>query len=865
MQSKQIFAVMLAVVVLLSIVAFVILLLNPFGTLPTVRVVDAFWELTPGGYVLHLFLETTGRIHLTSIDAGGSVHEVTYEVLPPRTNLSVYLPVGKPHQDVTLHFSMLPPVKAKARYREHLLKVEVAAGRSKIFLVGSVPKESTLIMTRIPRDFSVAVVTYSGHSYFHSKLYELVKSQKHAKLVELPDIGNASGVVRVFEKYRTLLFKDVFPEPQLLQKLLSSGKTVILHSSIEPPGRLRFRISNGSVYTYRVDSEGPESDYFGIYCVKSSYTENPIHQLDILNKLSTWLGTLSGKYAVVESPYYKLFQEVYARNEFGDVYLGKTFKGFYYSSISSHHVVFLTITGFFDTGGSLHHYGIIPLPPFRGVRAINAPAERYLVTVAAEEMGLVQAEVAPRPVQASVKGDRAVIVLGMDRAGKRVWNGSMRVRVYEVTYSGELVDVLVDSPLELPYVLDTDYSPFRALLIYVEDELVAVVADEEVFEPVSVQISNSEVCEAFYLTVSRRDDVNTPLTLYVNGRMVSRLWPGQTFELTECAPGPYLVEVRNVYGDLVTRKAFRVMRIYEQPFFIISVLLGLGAISMGYAAIRRRAVKEVNTVRLVFYRLPEKSESLVSVDGVVEVIDKLWVKKRMSPTLREILEYAYRRRPMMRTVAEVIEILRHLPSRRRDVVVYSRYVPELDDTVSLIGRGKFDSVSRDFYAYVVLEMMKKMGGSTVPKEYTKDVIDVDGAVILGDNLLLITYATCIGRPDEDLRLAVDRAFTSFMLIRRLRLPFTPVGFVVLTEPKYVRVANGLIDSVLSGDRDEAAKVLRDMSVFQRVSEAPRDAWISKYVMVAAPITRIAPLFAFAKMGTPKLCNHYYRFAPFAEE
>ncbi|MEM1829956.1 MAG: hypothetical protein QXJ97_00335 [Desulfurococcaceae archaeon] len=836
-------------------VALLVVAANPFRSVPTVKVVSASWSLTSAGYVLNLVVETTDKVQLVAVDVGGRYYSVAYDVFPPVTNLSIPLPVDSPQGQLTLHFDILSPISVHTMTRKEVLRVDVAAGRSKLLLYGTVPSRSIIVVTQVPEDMSTAVlVNWRRYLVYLNILREVVPGA-NVTVISVP----SEEAVDALKRFGTLVFVEVAPEPSLLYDLLRMGKNIVLHTYDYALGEYRIKLVNNTLVEMRMESDNPEIDYMDIPCIRKQFTIDTVVEVDFLNKLRGWLGQVDGSYAVAEPMTYMLFSETYVKDKYGYVYLGKTRKGFYYSSIGIKHLAVLLASGFFETKGKVT-YSFFELQPFSGFRVVDVPVVSSRVLVYAEGFGAVQRVVVPPPVVATERGDRVTISIGIDKYGRTVWNGTASIKVMEVTYDGRLLDIVVDSSVSLPTMLDLPASSHTAYVVYVNNRLVYAVADELTERPY-IMISNSEVCEMFYLEVSRKDNYNSPLYLYINGKRVAVLYPGQTYTTTTCVPGYYSVEVRNVYGVVVISKVFKVSRFYEQPLFILSSLLMGSVIVTGYLYTRKRSVKEVDYVTLILYRLPEKKGSEVSLDSITEEVHKIHVRRKILPTVKEVVEHIYRRRPMMRVVVEFFRILRQAVEGNK-LVLYSRYLPELDDTISVVGYGKHSTVVPEFYSYVVLEMMKKFGGSMVPREYLKDVIDVDIALLLGENLLLLNYVTGARMSvDEEIRSAIDRAFTGFMMIRRLKLPFKPIGFAIVTESKYIRLVNRYIDEILGGNRDLAAKLLKDMSVFQRITEASRDAWIKRYILVAVPLTRLVPLMAFAKVGAPKLCNHYYRYAP----
>ncbi|MEM1694357.1 MAG: hypothetical protein QW456_09120 [Ignisphaera sp.] len=852
--SKQ--KIVFTIIIMLTIIVLFIMIVNPFRTKPVIKVLNASWSLTSAGYTLDLFVETTDRVQLIMIEIGGNYYNIVYDIYPPVTNVSIPLPIDRPQTHLTLHFDVSSPIKIHVPFKSDQFSVEVAPGYNKLLLYGVIPTRSIVVVTQIPENMNIGIiVNWRSYQTYFNIFNEVVPDANFTIVSSL----NTTAVMNIINTYNTLVFIDIAPDPSLLHDLIKRGKNIVLHNRDYILGEYRISIVNGTLVEIRIKKDNPEIDYMDIPCIIKRYSSDTITSIDFLDKLRRWLGQVDGTYAVSEHITYRLFREVYVKDKFGYIYMGRTTKGFYYSSIGPRHLAILLASGFFEARDKTS-YMYLELHPFKGLRVLNAPVENSRVLIYAEGFNAVQYTIVPPPIVVSRKSDSIFVSIGIDKYGRTIWTNPTNVKIIGITYNGWIVDIKYNTYMSLPTILELPAQEYIAYAIYVDNKLVYIIADEVTEKPY-IMISNSEICEMFYVDISRKDQYNNPLYLYINGRKVSVLYPGQSYKSTTCILGYYSIEVRNIYGDIVVSKSFKVIRFYEQPLFILSSLLIISVITTGFIYTQRRAEKEVDNVTLILYRLPEKKDIEISDENIIEIIRKIHIKRKIFPDVKEVAKYIYRRRPVTKIIPEVFNILRKILEKKK-LIMYSRYIPELDDTISIIGYDKMPTLVSDFYTRVILDMMKKFGGSSVPREYLRDVIDVDNVLLIGKNLLLLTYVTGVYDVDKEIRNAIDKAFTSFMMIRRLKLPFKPIGFAIITENKYVKLINSYIDDILNGNREVAVKLLRDMDIFQRIIEASRDIWIKRYILVAVPLTRLAPLMAFTKTGKTRLCNHYYRFAPF---
>jgi len=861
LNPRVLLAVGMTLAMILAFVAVVLLLSKPFDTgTPRVSIAEAYWDLGSDGYALVATISTSAPIQLLAVDAG-KVYHVAYDIFPPNT--TVRIPVDAPAEgEVKFHFSRGSPTSAivmrKAPYSEG---VTFISGDRFLFIYGALLEPGVVFLIPVKTEVRVGLIATEEDAIKFREYISRYIPEFSGDVVPLT-LRTRKDVLK---NYTTLIFADVTPTPDVLEELLRSGKAVVLTSIKRGIGEKRLAFINGTARFEGYSLDRADIDYFGAHCLRRVATSRLRLEVELLRYVEKHEGRVESYFGVVPSPYcLSVFVEVHATTELGDVVLGRARKGFFFASIELRPLLLLAMSGFFEGEGGRAY--IEEVHPFRGLYPLKSTiryGDRLLATVYTVKGRTYTSFVEKPPITFSKAESRYSLTIGVDRYGRPVWSGEAQIKVVEASYSGDVVDVVIDGVISLPFSTDVIAEPFMSYLIYLNNTLISVIADEStVANKPRVSFSYSSVCEMFYLTVNRLDSLDTELQLYINGRVVAVLPPGGMYKVAECRPGRLVIEARDPYGRVVARESITVGHIYEQPLFILGVVSAGAVFTSVFVALKRRAQKEVEEAVLVFYKLPETERTAVTPQAVIDTVHKLKVTKKAAPRVSEVIEYMHRKYPLLKTAVSVAEVIDEALSMfRKRYGLLSRYVVELDDTITVIGER--EALITDLYTNTVVELLKKFGGLAVRREDIKDlpIVDVDLVVSLGKNMALVTYAPTI----KDLREAVDRAITSFVNVRRARLPYRLIGVAVLTEPKHVSLINSLIDDILSGDREKAAKVFRDMTVFTRLTEAPKDEWLSKFIMTAVPITRLAPFLAFTKAGAVRICNKYYRLTVFTEE
>ena len=846
----------MGVAIFLAVIALFVVLLNPFKTVPQISVKNAYWELNRKGYVLVLTVTTTEPAELVGVDAG-KFYRVAYDVNPPNPTLRIQL--DNIASSVRLYFTYGNPISVTPEKAfAQKLDLNVVFGNRRLFLLGTLPWKGVVLVVPIRGRGRVAL-------YLPPNAFFDVRGYVRANIPEFKGaiITLYNGTPEtVFSNYTTLIFDNIAPSPRTLDWLVRMGKHVVLFSWEWNVGEERFDLVNGSVvvYTNRYSPQKSDIDYFGAHCEHPVYSANLKTNIEIIKQLEKFAGPVAARNGIMPSTYcLGLFTDKYVVTDRGDVVLGRTKHGFYFASVTLKLLIYLAMSGFFD--GNAGNVYVEELHPFKGIYPVSASfgSGTYLVSVYTKKGALVKMLETP-PVTFSRSGNIITLTVGVNKQGHPIWKGAGKVRIEEITYDGDLVGVVTKTVLAFPTSINIDLKPFEAYILYVNDTPVSLIADEAPLEhKPSVRIEHGNTCEFFFLKVERTDDLNTPLVLYVNGKAVDVLWGRSTWESTKCRPGFYSVEVEDVYGRVVAEAYFKIGHIYEQPIFIVGVLSLLAVVSMTYVAFKRKTEKEVEEAVLVFYKLPEREEKTVTEFTVADTISKLSTVKRCSPTVAEVLDGIYKRHHLLKTINDATVALGAFLKHNKAYGIYSRYVPEIDDTISLVGLKS--RLARDFYLRVLTELMKKFGGTYVPKEEVEEILDIDCVLILGKRVVILTFAPTV----TDIKQSIDRALTAFTIVRRMRLPYVLVGFGIITEPKLTRTVNSFIDAILSQDKEVAGKILRDMTVYEKIIAEPKEAWLSHYAMVAVPVTRLAPFMAFIKMGAVRICNKYYRLTTFVGE
>jgi len=846
METRKIIAVVVTIGILLTFISLIIFTLNPFKTLPSINISEAYWRLGKEGYILHLNISTTAPVQLITVDVGGVLHDVAYDVDPPST--VVEIPMKNIDSKVVLHFDVGSPKEVYPKSFTESTNLRLVYGLRHLFLMGVLSNPGTAFVLPVPKEVKVLVVTAPNERYRISRYMDLEDPNFRGTVIEADEVS-----MDILRNATTIVFIDIMPEPSLLNTLLKERKAVVAYVFARSLGELRFDIaSNGTVIIRRYSPDVADIDYFGAHCVLHSRGYLADANNNVVKSLISLYGRITYSYVISPSTYcQRNVVEVYAATKFSEVVIGKVSTGFYFISSLFRHALTLASIGFFESEAK--GITVVNLNPFRGIYPLPVrPYESaYQVSIlAGGVMHTIYAE-KPSGITYTIRENTTVI----DISTKDKAMSTYKIRVEEYTYDYDMLRVVVDKNMTVPTSLQISYTPFHAYLLYIDNVPKILIADEAILDSRPLlTIEYSSIYELFSLKVSRYDSIPSPLILSVNGRDVLVLdSSNRAYESYNRRTGYFSIVVRDVYGRVIESWRFRVTHIYESPLFIVAMLSAGASVSTFIYAMRKKEEKEVEEIRMIFYRIPEVEKRIIDEYVVEESVSRMLSTQKVSPLLSSVIEDLYKRHPLLQIVNEIVTASKDLLTKKRKVYgLYSRYVPELDDTITIIGPKT--NLKKDFYTHVIAELLKKFGGSITYGDIMKDIIDVDSVITVGNKMLLVTYATT-----SDIRDAIDRGLTSFAKIRRFKLPFTLIGLAIVTEPKYVKAINDVIDKILNQDDETASKILRDMTVYtHHIRTASRDAWLSKYIIVAVPITRIAPLLAFAKAGAVRLCNKYYR-------
>jgi len=847
METRKIVAVIVTIGIIFTFIALIVFTLNPFKTLPSINISEAYWKLGKEGYILHLNISTTAPVQLIAIGIGNSIYDVVYDVNPPSTVLEI--PTKTIDSKVVLHFDVGSPKEVYPKSFTVSTNLRLVYGLQHLFLIGTLTTPSKAFVMPVSKETKVLVVTAPNERYRVTWYLEMNDPNFRGIVIEADNIN-----MDILRNSTTIVFIDIMPEPSLLNVLLKERKAVVAFVFYRGLGELRFDIaSNGSVIVKRYPPDVADIDYFGAHCVLYSSGDLTDASNDVVRSIISLYGKITYNYVISPSTYcQRNVVEVYASTKFSEVVIGKTSTGFYFISSLYRHVLTLASIGFFES--DVKRIAVIDLNPFRGIYPlpVKSGERAYQVSLLVDNAMYTLYAEKPSEVTYTIRGDTAVIDIGTK--DKKIF--TYRIRVEEYTYDYDMLRVVADKNMTVPTSLQIPYNQFYAYLLYIDNVPKFLIADEAILDAKpSVSIEYSSVYELFSLKISRYDNIPSPLILSINGRDVLVLDSNnRVYESYDRRTGYFSIVVRDVYGRVIESWRFRVSHIYESPLFIVAMLSAGTSVSTFVYVMKKREEKEVEEIRMVFYRLPEIEKRTIDEYAVEESISRILSTQKVSPLLYSVIEDLYKKHPLLQVVNEIMVASKDLLTKKRKVYgLYSRYVPELDDTITIIGPKT--NLKKDFYTHVIAELLKKFGGSITYGELMKDIVDVDSVITIGNKMLLVTYATT----SSNIRDAIDRGLTSFTRIRRFKLPFTLIGLAIVTEPKYVKAINDIVDRILNQDDETASKVLKDMSVYtHHIRAASRDAWLSKYIIVAVPITRIAPLLAFAKTGAVRLCNKYYR-------
>ena len=847
-RRSKIIAVVLSVSIMLVFIGIIIATYNPFRTLPTINVESSYWILRKTGYSLHLIISTTAPVQLVAVEVGGTLYDMVYDISPPKTEIEIPTPTAS--SSVTLHFNVGSPKKVYAELPNTPTYVFPVYGTNHIFLAGTLAQAGVVIgvpISSVTRVLLVVPPNEAGvYSYYISLHYpEFGGTIKRADELTPDELNN----------YTTIIFADIVPEPGLLSELVKK-KAVVVHIYERGFGELRFNFTkDGKAVVRSYSPDGADIDYLGAHCIYKKI-DYPKPKTDILNIFASLRELTESHYIISPSTYCSsMATEVYATTSTGEVVFAKLRQGFYLASIDLKPVLVLAEAGFFEASGKKIY--IENVNPFRGVKPLSMPAseQHYLISIITPQHRYIY-HIFKQSISYTINNDYVVLEIGIT-GGRPVLTGLHSIRIEEYTYDFDLLKTSTNTSITLPATIRVKYESLHTYIVYIDNSPAIIVADENVLDSrPSIVIDHSSICELFGLRVRRLDNIPSPLILYVNGRDVMLLTQSQkTYEDYKCNIGYYDVVVRDVYGNVVQRLRFNVMHIYQSPMFILGVLSAGASVSTIMYALKKREKKEVEDVFMVFYRLPDIEERVFTRYSVINAITNIFSRQKVSPTVSEVINALYRRHPVLNSIVEISKAMDELfhSKEGKQYGVYSRYVPELGDTVTIIGPKT--RLVKDFYTTVINGVVTKLGGVVMHSDDVKDIVDVDLVTVFRKKMLILTYAPTV----NDIRSAIDRALTALTRIRMIKIPLNFVGVAVVTESQHVKTINDIIDKILDQDESVASRTLRDMTVFTQLRAVSKDMWLSKFIITAAPITNIAPLLAFAKVGSIRLANKYYRF------
>ena len=840
--------IVLAVLVI-SFFAYVVFnMFNPFHTAPRVTVAFGRLILTRHGYTAEVVVNATEPIFLGGVSVGSDFIALSRYITPPSTVVTI--PLGsRPTDQITLHFSYGNPitVKLEQSYPSET-DLEFFAGEKHLFVAGVLPTEADLFLVPM-QEFSAGIVTGRGEGYIvRGVLAEMPAIAKYFTVID----PEASSADELFNK-TILIFADTYPDPELLSELLGRGITVVMHVSGNYPGSVRIKVVNGSLVEEKISQNKADLDYFGAHCIISSsenieITDNTAQM--ILNTVQ--LGSTVSRYAIIPTPYCtSKVSETYAKVTGGGIAMAKLTDGTYFISVEDIRAsIALAVAGFFSKAAIYH----IHLTPFSGIKPLTelSEARNYLITVASS--GLFSQVVRIPDYSVSREGTKAYLsILGKGRAD---------VRVLEVTYDGTVLqstDVVAELPFNRVFELGE-----TAYLIYVNNTPAVAVADElSLTQHPDVRVSYSTICEMFSLTIERLDNNPFPVYAYIDGVPHILFGDSRSYASTTCVPGPHEIVIEDIYGNVLNRYQFTVVHIYEQPPFILGILLAISAVVILVTQALRRKQFIPDEVKVVLYRKRTKYVlERIRPAEMLALIKKIEVTEKSAPLLTSVLDQVYKRYGTWEAVFSSIDVIKKLMKARKLFIV-SKYIPFLGDVLTTVSTKSRDDAIRSVFVKSVALACKITGTEWSPPTSSmirSDVVLADGPK--GKKRMI--FATFIpkgyGRNEaEVIKDAINRAFMTFLTLRDKRMGDLIVGgFIVIVDDEYALQVNTIIDDILNNKREVAEFYLQDTSGLIELLASGRELVLQHYIITAVPLSLLPVFNVLLKNGAVRLTNKFFR-------
>jgi len=786
---------------------------------PAISVRSAYLSLTPAGYQLVVELSVDREAKLEYVELPGGRVLPWVEVLrPPASTVSLYVPEAA--ETYKLHFSSGAPVQVVVKPPRLSAELRPAFMGRDLYLVGVLPSKASVLVVEVPPR-PTALVGPSEYLYAAyndpMRIYDVV----YTRNLNSTDLS----------KYGSVVFAGVLPSQRLLQALGARAAVVFVKGSLDY--YLDYNSTSGEYYLRPAGREaaasllGGECAYSGEE--RASFSDKGAEEALKSIRSELYVKAFGG---IRRTPACLQGVRAVAYNGLGDPALFER-GGLYISFLSPEDTATYMAAGLYSP--ATHRAELLPFSGYR-----------YAATVKRQDAAVL--------VVLDTGGAKSLLRASPPPSGFALSGGSYLVdipaysgfTVSEYSPDGTLVATWSGEAGPTPRVLELNASGFYVIDFGGRPLLVA----RRPPDPGQVSVSGAGVYELCEQVITRRGGSGR-LSVYVDGLFYGYIDPDSEVRVGHCLPGLNTVQLRDPYFGVVASFEVRVQRIYETPFFFLSVLAAAAIGSAIYSTARRRTASR--RVPVAYYVLEREEEAAPPTADAEQLVAVYESSKRASPVFEELVEMLAQR--YQAAEASLPVLVRSAASAIREgrLRTYTLYSPELLDTYTVISKD-LDPASQAFMR-VLCRLASRLAVACSPAD--PEVANADAVLSHGSSMLFVYFYP--GGPDP--RRTVARAFADFVeYISERQTMYRYMGFAVLSYSWSAATAiKSSIRRVIAYDASEAAKVFaRDMRVFEYLQKASKSApeWLSAYFMASMPVSQVLPVVAYFKLSDPRA---YHRF------
>lgn len=829
--------VVLLAIMLAMVFGFAYLVLKG-PSVPNVVIKNAEPGIDQFGYYVDLVIETDKPVKIIGYIIGFKYYPTSIYLHKGLNKVRLHL-AKKPGTSLRLDISGAGFRDVKLPRQKYERYVAAAWGRKHVFIYGTFPDKMNAVVSYVPVEPRVAVVTTMDNIQASRYLWTSALTRVPFYDVERLNLSELS-------KYNILVFYDVGVGPGLLERISRlPGEHVVVVDFDEDYGSVVADIVNGTI----VLRKGSPTLYFGAVCIVKEESDIDVNRNPVFRYFDVFLHhPRTQEYAIASTERCtKNIDAALVYNVDGDILMARVGKRIVVSTMSlPYTLIYARLGGVFS-----HKFQFVSISPFKGFLPVKATKDPVAVVY-----------VFRSDYDKYMVLNRSIADLAVTSMSAKItftgFRGLHNVTVDSYTYGFQQVNTTTTKVL-MPGSMALKLERGLAYVIRVDREPVVVIADENLAPDVDfgyASVDAGDFYELASLTVRLkiRYPTTAPVTIYVDGIPVKEVYGPFDGKLGFRIPSPGRLEVDVVtpYGQYLAHYVKKVEHIYKSPIFIATVFLAVVAFLALYTSLRARSTFVVDTVRITFYRKEEVEIKTVDAARIVSAINTLEAQLRRAPTLGEVLKRLLKRA----SLSSIGDILAATAKAVREGRVRMSWIysPELGRYITMLAT-RYNPYS-EAHAYLFRALAPRFGlVADTPRGY-ESITKAD--VILDDGRKML-FVYVAGRGKGSLRNAINTALTEMEFLRKAKIKRTYAGAVIVTTPELVHATNRVLDEILSGNQDVAEKILRDMSVFGKITTWSTSIdWKKKLIVVAVPHTHISVLLSGFATGDFETVNKYYR-------